>query len=157
MATDQMLSVGRDWFMINLDRDVPSSQSTSQTSTRHIPAVSLPPNELFRRVLFRFLSSIMSSPESCHCGDRLEQSSAIGQVANAAKTSPGLKRIPPYWYPYTTMAKGRWLGREILEVVSTEFRDRSMEYYVCSLDSSIDESSHGLSARDTPWSRASPQ
>ena len=28
------------------------------------------------------------------------------------------------------MAKGRWLGREILEIVSTEFRDRSMEYYV---------------------------
>jgi len=29
------------------------------------------------------------------------------------------------------MAKGRWLDREILEVVSTEFRDRSIEYYVC--------------------------
>jgi hypothetical protein len=28
------------------------------------------------------------------------------------------------------MAKGRWLDREILEVVSTEFRDRSVEYYV---------------------------
>lgn len=28
------------------------------------------------------------------------------------------------------MAKERWLGRELLEVVSTEFRDRSMEYYV---------------------------
>jgi hypothetical protein len=46
------------------------------------------------------------------------------------KSTIGLKKIPPYWYPYTTMAKGRWLGREILEVVSTEFRDRSMEYYV---------------------------
>jgi hypothetical protein len=31
--------------------------------------------------------------------------------------------------PYTTMAKGRWLGREMLEVVSTEFRDRSIDYY----------------------------
>jgi hypothetical protein len=28
------------------------------------------------------------------------------------------------------MAKQRWLNREILEVVSTEFRDRSVEYYV---------------------------
>jgi len=45
-------------------------------------------------------------------------------------THPGLKKIPPYWYPYTTYAKERWLGRELLEVVSTEFRDRSMEYYV---------------------------
>ncbi|KAH9923007.1 pseudouridine synthase [Amylocystis lapponica] len=52
-------------------------------------------------------------------------------------TSPGLKKIPPYWYPYTTMAKGRWLGREILEVVSTEFRDRSMEYYRYALESGV--------------------
>ena len=28
------------------------------------------------------------------------------------------------------MTKMRWIGRELLEVVSTEFRDRSMEYYV---------------------------
>ena len=46
------------------------------------------------------------------------------------KEKPGLKKLPPYWYPYTSMAKGRWLGRELLEIVSTEFRDRSMEYYV---------------------------
>ena len=45
-------------------------------------------------------------------------------------TKTGLRKISPYWYNYTTMAKGRWLGREILEIVSTEFRDRSMEYYV---------------------------
>ena len=45
-------------------------------------------------------------------------------------TQTGLRKTVPYWYPYTTMAKMRWLGRELLEVVSTEFRDRSMEYYV---------------------------
>jgi len=28
------------------------------------------------------------------------------------------------------MTKQRWIGRELLEVVSTEFRDRSLEYYV---------------------------
>lgn len=42
----------------------------------------------------------------------------------------GLKKIPPYWHPYRTMAKGRWFDREILELVSSEFRDRSAEYYV---------------------------
>ncbi|OBZ69918.1 Uncharacterized protein C18B11.02c [Grifola frondosa] len=52
-------------------------------------------------------------------------------------SSQGLKKIPPYWYPYTTMAKARWLGREILEVVSTEFRDRSMEYYRYALESGV--------------------
>ncbi|KAJ3861695.1 pseudouridine synthase [Lentinula novae-zelandiae] len=49
----------------------------------------------------------------------------------------GLKKIPPYWYPYTTYAKQRWIGRELLEVVSTEFRDRSMEYYRYALDSGV--------------------
>ena len=58
------------------------------------------------------------------------QSVAANETTNQNKTSPGLKKIAPYWYPYTTMAKGRWLGREVLEVVSTEFRDRSMEFYV---------------------------
>ncbi|KAJ8077417.1 hypothetical protein PM082_001847 [Marasmius tenuissimus] len=53
------------------------------------------------------------------------------------KTGPGLKKISPYWYPYTTYAKERWLGREILEVVSTEFRDRSMEYYRYALESGV--------------------
>ncbi|KZP18384.1 pseudouridine synthase [Athelia psychrophila] len=58
-------------------------------------------------------------------------------VAQAAAPRSGLKKIAPYWYPYTTMAKGRWYGREILEMVSTEFRDRSMEYYRYALESGV--------------------
>ncbi|KAI0645117.1 pseudouridine synthase [Trametes meyenii] len=58
-------------------------------------------------------------------------------ATDVQKLQPGLKKIPPYWYPYTTMAKGRWLGREILEVVSTEFRDRSMEFYRYALESGV--------------------
>jgi hypothetical protein len=51
-------------------------------------------------------------------------------MSGEAASNLGLKKIPPYWHPYRTMAKGRWVGREILEMVSTEFRDRSLEYYV---------------------------
>ncbi|KIK97163.1 hypothetical protein PAXRUDRAFT_136871 [Paxillus rubicundulus Ve08.2h10] len=58
-------------------------------------------------------------------------------VPPTSKSGPGLKKMPPYWYPYTTMAKERWLGREILEIVSTEFRDRSMEYYTYALESGV--------------------
>ncbi|KAH8984155.1 pseudouridine synthase [Lactarius hatsudake] len=54
-----------------------------------------------------------------------------------APARPGLRKIAPYWYPYTTMAKGRWLDREILEIVSTEFRDRSIEYYRYALESGV--------------------
>jgi hypothetical protein len=44
--------------------------------------------------------------------------------------NPLLRYQPPYWWPYRTNVKQRWIGRGILEVVSTEFRDRSVDYYV---------------------------
>ncbi|KAJ6534038.1 pseudouridine synthase [Mycena vulgaris] len=56
---------------------------------------------------------------------------------NPPASTIGLRKIEPYWYPYTTMAKLRWLNRELLEVVSTEFRDRSMEYYRYALESGV--------------------
>ncbi|KII95483.1 hypothetical protein PLICRDRAFT_48438 [Plicaturopsis crispa FD-325 SS-3] len=59
------------------------------------------------------------------------------ESAPPAIAKPGLKKIAPYWYPYTTMAKGRWFGRELLEIVSTEFRDRSMEFYRYALESGV--------------------
>lgn len=52
---------------------------------------------------------------------------------NAAAAAQTLKRVTPYWFPYRTYAKERWWNREILELVSTEFRDRSAEYYVSTL------------------------
>ncbi|KAJ3479374.1 hypothetical protein NLI96_g9101 [Meripilus lineatus] len=64
-------------------------------------------------------------------------------------SAPGLKKIAPYWYPYTTMAKARWLGREILEVVSTEFRDRSMEYYRYALESGVTTINGKIAKPDT--------
>lgn len=64
----------------------------------------------------------------------------------AQGSAPGIRKLTPYWHPYTTMAKERWLGREILEVVSTEFRDRSMEYYRYALESGV-TSINGKSAK----------
>jgi len=45
----------------------------------------------------------------------------------------GLRRVPPYQFSYNTYCKERWRGKAVLEVFSTEFRDRPLEYYVCSL------------------------
>ncbi|KAH9042921.1 pseudouridine synthase [Lactarius deliciosus] len=64
-------------------------------------------------------------------------------------TRPGLRKIAPYWYPYTTMAKGRWLDREILEIVSTEFRDRSTEYYRYALESGVTTINGKIAKPDT--------
>lgn len=41
----------------------------------------------------------------------------------------GLRRVAPYHYTYNTYCKQRWRGREILDIFSAEFRDRSREYY----------------------------
>lgn len=44
----------------------------------------------------------------------------------------GLRKVYPYYFTYNTFCKERWRGKSLLEVFSTEFRDRPIEYYVCS-------------------------
>lgn len=40
-----------------------------------------------------------------------------------------LRRIKPYYFTYKTFCKLRWRDRNILNVFTTEFRDRDREYY----------------------------
>ncbi|KAF9180178.1 hypothetical protein BGZ51_006405 [Haplosporangium sp. Z 767] len=40
-----------------------------------------------------------------------------------------LRKIKPYFFKYQTYAKGRWLGRTLIEVFDTEFRDRDHAFY----------------------------
>ncbi|MCJ1314396.1 hypothetical protein MMC25_008078 [Agyrium rufum] len=40
-----------------------------------------------------------------------------------------LRKVYPYHYTYNTYCKERWRGRELLDIFSTEFRDRPLEYY----------------------------
>lgn len=42
----------------------------------------------------------------------------------------GLRRLKPYHYTYNTYCKERWRDRELLEIFTSEFRDRPVEYYV---------------------------
>jgi len=87
------------------------------TSRVHLPLTTVSAQTQFGRVVSRMLNAAMATEPT-------------GPTTRLYLTSTGLRKIEPYWYPYTTMAKGRWLGREMLEVVSTEFRDRSIDYYV---------------------------
>ena len=54
----------------------------------------------------------------------------LGFFMTERVAAPGLRRLPPYWHEYKTRAKTRWYGRQILEVFTTEFRDRTREYYI---------------------------
>ncbi|KAI8605597.1 hypothetical protein EDD21DRAFT_299330, partial [Dissophora ornata] len=40
-----------------------------------------------------------------------------------------LRKIKPYFFKYQTFAKGRWLGRKVIDVFNTEFRDRDNTFY----------------------------
>jgi tRNA pseudouridine synthase 9 len=42
----------------------------------------------------------------------------------------GLRKVAPYHFTYNTYCKQRWRGRELLDIFSSEFRDRPLEYYV---------------------------
>lgn len=41
----------------------------------------------------------------------------------------GLRKVHPYYFDYKTYCKGRWIGKSLLEVFSSEFRAESLEYY----------------------------
>lgn len=42
----------------------------------------------------------------------------------------GLRKVQPYFFTHRTNCKGRWFGRTVADVFSTEFRDRSLDYYL---------------------------
>jgi tRNA pseudouridine synthase 9 len=44
-----------------------------------------------------------------------------------------LRKVRPYYYKFATFAKGRWIGRTLLEIFVREFRDRPRDYYVRNL------------------------
>jgi tRNA pseudouridine32 synthase len=47
----------------------------------------------------------------------------------------GLRRVRPYHFTYNTYCKQRWRGRTILDIFSSEFRDRDREYYRHAIES----------------------
>jgi tRNA pseudouridine synthase 9 len=107
------------------------SQLNRSTKT-HYRLIPVSPLEQFRHNIYNLIRTTLMSNDFDFTKPR------------SVPAPPGLKKIAPYWYPYTTMTKMRWIGRELLEVVSTEFRDRSMEYYVRSFIAS----SNGASVID---------
>jgi 23S rRNA-/tRNA-specific pseudouridylate synthase len=41
----------------------------------------------------------------------------------------GFRKITPYYLPIQTRAKGRWIGKTLLHVFTTEFHERPPIYY----------------------------
>lgn len=49
----------------------------------------------------------------------------------------GLRYVKPYYFTFTTHAKGRWVGSPVYDVFCREFQAESPEYYVCEQARSI--------------------
>ncbi|KAJ3575285.1 hypothetical protein NP233_g1213 [Leucocoprinus birnbaumii] len=110
---------------------------TLKRSTRdHLPHIQLPTKDHFRQTIISLIQAAMADTDA-------------DQSTKAIITPIGLRKTAPYWYPYTTMVKMRWIGRELLEVVSTEFRDRSMEYYRYALESGVTTVNGKIARPDT--------
>ncbi|XP_048340293.1 pseudouridylate synthase RPUSD2 [Sphaerodactylus townsendi] len=41
----------------------------------------------------------------------------------------GLRKVRPYYFDFESYCKGRWLGRSLLDVFSSEFRAQPLQYY----------------------------
>ncbi|KAM5129777.1 pseudouridylate synthase RPUSD2 [Mantella aurantiaca] len=41
----------------------------------------------------------------------------------------GLRKVRPYYFHFESYCKGRWVGKSLLEVFSSEFRSEPVEYY----------------------------
>lgn len=42
----------------------------------------------------------------------------------------GMRKVKPYFFEYRAYAKGRWMNRPLLDVLTREFQDRDEKYYV---------------------------
>ncbi|ORX45656.1 DRAP deaminase [Hesseltinella vesiculosa] len=49
----------------------------------------------------------------------------------------GLRKVKPYYFVYRAYAKGRWVNRSIIDIFTTEFRDRSEFYYRYAIDKGL--------------------
>ena len=60
-----------------------------------------------------------------------------GAAAKPKVPAPSLRRLAPYWHEFHVRAKTRWFGRQILEVFTTEFRDRTKQYYLWAIHNGL--------------------
>lgn len=51
-------------------------------------------------------------------------------VCNILNPILGLRCIKPYYFTFTTHAKGRWVGKQLIDIFKSEFKSNPVEYYV---------------------------
>ncbi|CDK24825.1 unnamed protein product [Kuraishia capsulata CBS 1993] len=59
----------------------------------------------------------------------------------------GLRKVVPYYYTDSVRTKGRWVGRTVYDVFTTEFRNKTEDYYVSRVNLSIAFLKHHVTDR----------
>jgi tRNA pseudouridine synthase 9 len=67
--------------------------------------------------------------------------------------SEGVRSVIPYVHEFTTHAKGRWIGREIIEVLTREFGGHPKEYW----DNALTKGHVRINTRIVPLQVLCPQ
>lgn len=73
---------------------------------------------------YRFQSSNHLSSIILHClnmGKKGNFKTTDPYIETEYSISEGIRSVIPYVHEFTTHAKGRWIGREIIEVLTREF------------------------------------
>lgn len=61
---------------------------------------------------------------------KLANSDLLAGAEYEIDSEKGLRRVKPYYFTFKTWVKGRWVGKTLIEIFTTEFRDRDADYYV---------------------------
>ena len=111
-----------NWNNINMNTNEAISESGGG-----VPAALLsPPSTAMNQLPLQNKHSLPSNHNNKH-----KRSKPNNPYAEAEynKTSDGVRMVIPYTHIFTTFAKGRWIGRELLEVLSREFGGHPKEYW----------------------------
>ncbi|KAK9474242.1 pseudouridine synthase [Dipodascopsis tothii] len=95
------------------------------------------------RLRRQILESRDSTPQEVLCqAEPAENEVTIhDEIAQGAKyvkePATGLRRVPPYYFTYLTFCKGRWRDRTLIDIFTSEFRDRERSYYEYAISSGL--------------------
>jgi hypothetical protein len=116
----------------------PAASTSLEAASAETPTTSQTPLSVPPSIPTSATASGIATPSGSEFNDRRDVDDgyvAPKMFANGAH--PMLRYCRPYWWPYKTFVKQRWIGRQLLEVISTEFRDRSVDYYRHALESGV--------------------
>lgn len=88
-----------------------------------------------RSIFWSVLHSFLGIPRKKHNYNIRMQKSSLDNYLKAefvvSKDGPNIiRQVKPYIQEFKTFAKGRWLGRDIIEVLTREFGGHPKEYWL---------------------------